>query len=148
MATYSALAGQLNMVGDEVGALEIMERVLHLIELALGPDHPDTQLTRYNVAILSMRVGDLVRARGLFERGIEWEMARPRIDTLRVANSVDALSECLNDLGDHEEAFAVRLRAGASLWSGLSLHRGRSFRCCPSSLYTFPRERAWLGIAI
>jgi len=21
-------------------------------------------------------------------------------------------------------------------------------RCCPSSLYTFPRERAWLGIAI
>ena len=34
------------------------------------------------------------------------------------------------------------------LWSGLSLHRGVSrFRCCPSSLYTFP-FRAWLGIAI
>lgn len=140
MATYSALAGQLNMVGDEVGALEIMERVLHLIELALGPDHPDTQLTRYNIAILSMRVGDLVRARGLFERGIEWEMARPRIDTLRVANSVDALSECLNDLGDHEEAFAVQERTRY-----LSL---RAFRIDDPSHYEYlhQRGRALTGI--
>jgi hypothetical protein len=43
---------------------------------------------------------------------------------------------------------------GASLWSGLSLHRAPiepEVRCCPSSLYTFPSElaalRAWLGIA-
>jgi len=39
------------------------------------------------------------------------------------------------------------------LRSGLSLHRpseNPKFRCCPSSLYTFPvvSFRAWLGIAI
>jgi len=37
------------------------------------------------------------------------------------------------------------------LWSGLSLHRAqKGFRCCPSSLYTFPtqKHRAWLGIAM
>lgn len=40
---------------------------------------------------------------------------------------------------------------GASLWSGLSLHRAPAepeFRCCPSSLYTFPwRARALRGLA-
>ena len=40
----------------------------------------------------------------------------------------------------------------ASSWSGLSLHRAPApeFRCCPSSLYTFPAVsgRAWLGIAM
>ena len=52
-------------------------------------------------------------------------------------------------------ALACRADAeGASLWSGLSLHRAPAepeVRCCPSSLYTFPsraRARAWLGIAI
>src|SRR4051812_7458427 len=39
------------------------------------------------------------------------------------------------------------------LGSGLSLHQSGNlsgFRCCPSSLYTFPAVsgRAWLGIAI
>ena len=140
MATYSALAGQLNMVGDEVGALEMMEHVLHLIEIYLGPEHPDTHLTRYNVAILSMRVGDLVRARGLFERGIEWEMGRARMDTLRVANSVDALTECLNDLGDYEESFAVQERT-----RHLSL---RAFRPDDPSHYEYlhQRGRALTGI--
>jgi hypothetical protein len=44
------------------------------------------------------------------------------------------------------------LRQG--LGSGLSLHHSPGclpgFRCCPSSLYTFPAvlDRAWLGIAI
>ena len=41
--------------------------------------------------------------------------------------------------------------AGASLWSGLSLHRAPAepeVRCCPSSLYTFPsRARALWGLA-
>ncbi len=140
MATYSALAGQLNIAGDEVGALEMMEHVAHLLELQLGPEHPDTQLSRYNVAILAMRVGDLVRARGLFESGIEWELARPRMDTLRVANSADALVECLNDLGDFEEAFAVQERA-----RHLSL---RAFRPDDPSHYEYlhQRGRALLGL--
>lgn len=140
LAAYSALAGQLNIAGDEVGALEGMERVLHLVEIALGPEHPDARLTRYNVAILSMRVGDLVRARGLFERDIESEMARARMDTLRVANSADALTECLNDLGDHEEAFAVQERTRQ-----LSL---RAFRPDDPSHYQYlhQRGRALTGI--
>jgi hypothetical protein len=28
------------------------------------------------------------------------------------------------------------------------VRRPAAFRCCPSSLYTFPPMRAWLGIAI
>jgi len=55
-------------------------------------------------------------------------------------------------------AFAARTRMlsafPSGLRSGLSLHpppEAPGFRCCPSSLYTFPAEvsvQAWLGIAI
>ena len=50
-------------------------------------------------------------------------------------------------------AFAAPV-SSQGLGSGLSLHRVPDtfpvFRCCPSSLYTFPAvsSRAWLGIAI
>lgn len=140
LAAYSALAGQLNIAGDEVGGLEMMDHVLRLVEAQLGPEHADAHLTRYNVAILSTRVGDLVRARGLFEHGLEWEMKRPRMDTLRVAHTADALAECLNDLGDHEEAFAVQERTRY-----LSL---RAFRGDDPSLYEHlnQRGRALAGI--
>jgi len=42
--------------------------------------------------------------------------------------------------------FGFRRRPEGRLWSGLSLHRSRCLRCRPSSLYTFRREAAWLGI--
>ena len=55
---------------------------------------------------------------------------------------------------DFHTFYGFRRRPTLSQWglvSGLSLHHvRRGFRCCPSSLYTFPASfsRAWLGIAM
>jgi hypothetical protein len=45
-------------------------------------------------------------------------------------------------------AFALRLVCGLDYpFTVAFTHCGVRLRCCPSSLYTFPRSRAWLGIA-
>jgi len=36
----------------------------------------------------------------------------------------------------------------SGLWAGLSLHPYSKYGCLPSSLYTFLRVEAWLGITI
>ncbi|MCC6651418.1 MAG: tetratricopeptide repeat protein, partial [Candidatus Eisenbacteria bacterium] len=110
LSAYSSLAAQQNIAGDQLGSLANLEHMLRLMEASLGPDHPDVDQTRYNVALVSMRVGDLVRARGLLERVIAWESSVARVDTVRLGYSVGGYMECLNDLGDHEEALAVQRR--------------------------------------
>lgn len=113
LSAYSALAAQQNIAGDQVNSLINLEHTLRLLEASLGADHSDVDQTRYNVALVSMRVGDLVRARGLLERNIAWESSRARVDSLRLGHSVSGYMECLNDLGDHEEVLAVHQRWSA-----------------------------------
>lgn len=46
-------------------------------------------------------------------------------------------------------AFAAAPQPAAGrLWSGLYLRPCECFRRCPSSLYTFLENQAWLGIAM
>jgi CHAT domain-containing protein/tetratricopeptide (TPR) repeat protein len=109
----SVLAAQQNLAGDQVRALANLERVRAGLERTLGPAHPDVDRARYNVATVSMRVGDLVRARGLLEEVLAYESSAAVVDSLRLSMSLGAMLECLNDLGDTEEALAVERRLGA-----------------------------------
>ncbi|MFN8587615.1 MAG: CHAT domain-containing tetratricopeptide repeat protein [Candidatus Eisenbacteria bacterium] len=104
---WSVLSSQQNLAGDQVGSLASTQRVLAGLEASLPADHPDVSQSRYNVAVVSMRVGDLVRATDLLARVLEVETSRARPDSGRIATSASAGMECLSDLGDF---------AGARSW--------------------------------
>lgn len=114
MSALSVLSAEKNLAGDKLGALRDMERVLAMTERAYGAENPDTYRTRFNVAVLSMLVGDYVRASAAYERVAAYETARVPADTARVLSTLSGWVECLNDLGDYEEAE----RQGARLEHG------------------------------
>ncbi|MCI0645537.1 MAG: tetratricopeptide repeat protein, partial [Chloroflexi bacterium] len=63
------LGGLLHGQGDLAGARPYYERALAINEKALGPDHPDTQLVRRNLAALSRRqAGPFNAIRRIFGR--------------------------------------------------------------------------------
>ncbi len=119
LPALSTLAGQQNVRGDQVHALGTLERVLALAERAYGPEHTETDRSRYNVAVVAMRVGDYVRARALLDRVVRSESGRARVDSARLSNAVSAYLEVLNDLGDFDEALALHGRFGDASERGL-----------------------------
>ncbi len=114
LASYlSVLGGELNNDGDRLAAYHVLQRSATMAERMLGPDHPDTDRSRYNVALLAMLVGDVAHARTMLERNVEWESTHAPVDSLRLLLSLGALVECLNTFGDHEEALRVDQRVRA-----------------------------------
>jgi hypothetical protein len=55
----------LHRQGDLAAARPLYERALTIREKALGPEHPDTAVSLYNLALLLDGQGDLAAARPL-----------------------------------------------------------------------------------
>ena len=70
LAEFAALMHQVARVFDEHGmldeALALYERALQIKETALGPDHPSTADTRYNMALLFKQQDMNAKAKELF----------------------------------------------------------------------------------
>jgi tetratricopeptide (TPR) repeat protein len=68
--TLGNLANVLADLGELPAARERLERALHLLEAAYGPDHPDLALTLGNLGDVLADLGELPAARERLERAV------------------------------------------------------------------------------
>jgi tetratricopeptide (TPR) repeat protein len=85
-------------------ALSMAKRALQIKESRLGADHPDTAMTRGNLATLLRRMGDYAAARPLLEQSLAIREETLGPEHPDVAQSLNNLANLLQTTGKYVEA--------------------------------------------
>ena len=93
-------------------ARPLFERALAIYEQALGPDHPNTNRGRRNLARLLLATGGAAQALGLGETALAAHESALGPEHAWTKDSARVTAEALDALGRTDEATAMRARYG------------------------------------
>ena len=130
-STLTSWGGVRTAMGDVAGALSKYEQSLAIYSELFGDDHPQTGISRLNLAEFLRQQGKFERARELNETTLEHYVARLGEDHIKVSWVNNNLAVVLNDLGHYREAQKRALRA---LRIRERIHGPNSTRLCSSLL--------------
>ncbi len=102
---------QLYQQGNYAEAAHLGERVLAILEKALGPDHPDTATALNNLALLSQNMGEYAKALPLHQRALairEKVLGPDHPDTAVTLNNLALLHQ---SMGEYAQALPLYQRA-------------------------------------
>jgi len=110
MSLEGNLAATLDALGDPRGALEIHEGLARRYEGLLGREHPITRLSRHNVAVCRLKLGERDAALAEFEALDAASRAAGEQSSGEAELGDAARAEALLQLGHFEDALAVARR--------------------------------------
>ncbi len=112
------LAATFYAQGSHAEVAELLSRALQVIEIGLGPDHPDVAQVLKNLAAVEYLKNDYASAETHMLRAIEiWE-ASLGSDNKNVAAALNNLAGIYEAQGRHPEA-AIALERSLLIWEGI-----------------------------
>ncbi len=114
-ATVAMTHNNIGNVYTQTGKYDLAaaeyQRALDLWLAKLGPAHANVQMARYNLATNLRRQGKPREALTLFEDVLARRQAADPAVPSKVANTLDSMASCYDDLGDRTKAIEFATRA-------------------------------------
>jgi tetratricopeptide (TPR) repeat protein len=105
------LANSYEALGRHTDALKVREETLALRKAKLGPDHPDTLMSKYNLARSYTVVGRYAEAIKLCEETLALQKAKLGSDHPETLRCMHNLAETYSALGRHADALKLHEEA-------------------------------------
>ena len=102
-----SLASAYKCIGELEKAIPILEQVLEMRKLQLGPDHPDTLNCMGELGTVFLKSGKLETALPLLEQTVELQIARFGQHNPDAIFSMGLLGEAYVEAGRHEDAVSM-----------------------------------------